>query len=273
MTSPPRHQPPGGARRPRQALLYDPDIPTPTHAERALTLLAAAPDGVLSTLTSEPAGYPYGSLVLFGLLQRDPIFLVSGLAAHTHNLKIDSRASLLVRESGPKNPLALGRVTLVGRCEPVEAPAEARAVFLEKNPAAKFYADFGDFGFWRLRPERIRYIGGFGRMSWPDLEDWRGALPDPIAPHAQGILAHMNEDHAAALRLYCEAFSQSGPVEQVTMTGVDRYGFEMSAQTAEGPRPIRVAYRETATTPGAVRGALVELVAAARKKLGVNSAG
>ena len=273
MTAPPRHQPPGGARRPRQALLYDPSIPTPSHAERALTLLAAAPDGMLSTLTSDPAGYPYGSLVLFGLLQRDPVFLISGLAAHTRNLKADQRASLLVRESGPKNPLALGRVTLVGRCEPVADPSEARAVFLGKNPSAKFYADFGDFSYWRLRPERIRYIGGFGRMSWPDLDGWRAAQPDPIAPHAQGILAHMNDDHAAALRLYCEAFSESGPVEQATMTGVDRYGFEMSAQTADGPRPIRVAFRQTATTPGEVRSALVTLVAAARERLGVTSTG
>lgn len=273
MTSPPRHQPPGGARRPRQALLYDPAIPTPTHAERALTLLAAAPDGVLSTLAGEPAGYPYGSLVLFGLLQRDPIFLISGLAAHTHNLRADQRASLLVRESGPMNPLALGRVTLVGRCEMVSEPAEAREAFLAKNPAAKFYADFGDFSYWRLRPERIRYIGGFGRMSWPDLDGWRSAQPDPIAPHAQGILTHMNEDHAEALRLYCEAFSQSGPVEQATMTGVDRYGFEMSAQTADGPRPIRVAYRQAVTTPGEVRAALVALVAEAREKLGVTPGG
>ncbi|MFT5686618.1 MAG: putative heme iron utilization protein, partial [Myxococcota bacterium] len=248
-------------------------IPTPSHAERAATLLASAPDGALSTLTSDPEGYPYGSLVLFGLLDHDPIFLVSGLAAHTRNLKADTRASLLVRESGPKNPLALGRVTLVGRCEPVTDPAPAREAFLAKNPAAKFYADFGDFGYWRLRPERIRYIGGFGRMSWPDLDDWRGADPDPIAPHAQGILTHMNDDHAEALRLYCEAFSQSGPVEAATMTGVDRYGFEMSAQTADGPRPIRVAYSQTIATPGEVRSELVALVVAAREKLGITRAG
>jgi putative heme iron utilization protein len=266
MTSPPRHQPPSGSRRPRQELLYDPDIPTPDHAERAVTLLHAADDGMLSTIATDPAGYPYGSLVLFGLLDNDPLFLISGLAAHTINLRADPRASLLVRESGPSNPLALGRVTLVGRCEPT-ADRAAREAFLSRNPAARSYADFGDFGIWRLRVERVRYIGGFGRMSWQDPGAWRRARPDPIAPHVAGILAHMNADHGEALRLYCEAFSRTGPVAQATMTGVDRYGFEMSAQLDDGPRPVRVAFSTSAETPGEVRRELVALVAQAREQL------
>ena len=171
MTSPPRHQPPAGKRRPRQELLYDPTIPTPSHAERAATLLAGAPDGVLSTVATDPAGFPYGSLVIFGIWENDPVFLISNLAVHTRNLKADPRASLLVKESGPSNPLALGRVTLVGRCAATEDPA-IKAAFLAKNPAARFYADFADFSVWRLSVERVRYIGGFGRMSWPEITDW-----------------------------------------------------------------------------------------------------
>ena len=273
MPSPSHHQPPSGKRRVHQELLYDPDIPTPSHAERAMTLLASAPDGVISTIATDPAGFPYGSLVLFGLLDCDPIFLISGLATHTRNLKADDRASLLVKESGPNNPLALGRVTLVGRCAPVTDADAARAAFLEKNPAAKFYADFGDFGLWRLRVERIRYIGGFGRMSWPDPADWRAADPDPIVAHADGILSHMNADHVEAMRLYCQAFSRTGPVASATMTGVDRYGFEMSAETTDGPRPIRVAFSVAAASPGDVRREMVALVKEARKKLNINPPG
>ena len=65
-----------------------------------MTLLAQAPDGVLSTVAVDPAGFPYGSLVLFGVLGHDPVFLISGLATHTRNLRADSRASLLVKEAG-----------------------------------------------------------------------------------------------------------------------------------------------------------------------------
>ena len=271
MSSTSRHQPPSGKRRVRQELLYDPDIPTPSHAERARTLVEQAPDGTLSTIATDPAGFPYGSLVLFGLLDNDPLFLISGLATHTRNLKADGRASLLIKESGPDNPLALGRVTLVGPCAPVDAEhvPQAKAAFLKKNPAAKFYADFGDFAIWRLSVSHVRYIGGFGRMSWVGPEDWKHATPDPIAPHAGGIISHMNEDHVEAMRLYCEAFSRTGAVQEVSMVGVDRYGVEMSAVLPDGPRPIRVAYRSPAESPGAVRRALVALVKEARQKLGV----
>ena len=43
--------------------LYDVDVPTPTHAERARTLVAQISTGTLCTLAIEPAGYPYGSFV------------------------------------------------------------------------------------------------------------------------------------------------------------------------------------------------------------------
>jgi heme iron utilization protein len=52
------------------------------------------------------------------------------------------------------------------------------------------------------------------------------------------------------------------------MTGVDRYGFEMSAQISEGPRPIRLAFARPVSTPDEVRAALVAMVKDARSKLG-----
>ena len=52
------------------------------------------------------------------------------------------------------------------------------------------------------------------------------------------------------------------------MTGVDRYGFEMSAVTAEGPRPIRLAFAEKVTTAEEVRAALIAMLQDARAKLG-----
>ena len=51
------------------------------------------------------------------------------------------------------------------------------------------------------------------------------------------------------------------------MTGVDRYGFEMSANTAAGPRPIRLAFAKPVTTPEEARSALVAMVKEARSKL------
>jgi heme iron utilization protein len=106
--------------------LYDVNIPTPTHAERARTLVAQISTGTLCTLALEPEGYPYGSFVTVAFDNGNPIFLISGLAEHTKNLERDPRASLLVAEGGSADPLANGRVTILGPCTRVEGIAAAR---------------------------------------------------------------------------------------------------------------------------------------------------
>jgi putative heme iron utilization protein len=208
--------------------------------------------------------------VTFAVEGADPIFFISTLAEHTKNLAADPRASLLVAESGQDDPLANGRVTLLGHCRRIDSDGErerAKAVYLAVHPNAEYYIDFKDFAFWRLAVESIRYIGGYGRMSWVTLEDWSGAEPDPIAPHARAIIEHMNADHATALVSYCHAFSKADDVTAAVMTSVDRYGFEMSAQTGRGPRPIRVAFSEPITGPGDARRQMVELAKKARELL------
>jgi putative heme iron utilization protein len=52
------------------------------------------------------------------------------------------------------------------------------------------------------------------------------------------------------------------------MTGVDRYGFEMSAKTPQGPRPVRVAFARPVGTPDELRAVLVAMVKDARSRLG-----
>jgi putative heme iron utilization protein len=249
-------------------LLYDVNIPTPTHAERARTLVARIPTGTLCTLALEPEGYPYGSFVTVAFDEGNPVFLISGLAEHTKNLERDPRASLLVAESGADDPLANGRVTMLGPCTRVEGDGgRARAAFLTVHPNAAYYADFRDFAFWNLRVNAVRYIGGYGRMSWISEENWQAAEADPLAPYAAGAIAHMNADHADAMVLYCKAFSKATDITSATMTGVDRYGFDMSAKTPDGPRPVRVAFPKPVRTPEDVRATLVAMAKDARSRL------
>ena len=249
--------------------LYDVNVPTPTHAERARTLVGQMTTGTLCTVAAEPEGYPYGSFVTVAFDDGNPVFLVSTLAEHTRNLQRDPRASLLVAESGSEDPLANGRVTLLGPCRQVDGDGgSARVAFLATHPNAAYYADFRDFAFWRLEVESIRYIGGYGRMSWVEAAEWHTAEPDPLAASAAGIIAHMNADHADGMVLYCKAFSKATNITAASMTGVDRYGFEMSAVTAEGPRPVRLAFADQVGTPEEVRAALVAMLKDARTKLG-----
>ncbi len=259
------HARPSGAT---EEPLYDVAIPTPTHAERARTLAVQSATGTLCTITQAPAGYPYGSFVTVALEQGSPTFLISGLAEHTKNLAKDPRSSLLMAESQAADPLANGRVTLLGPCTRVVEDGAARSAFLETHPNAAYYADFRDFAFWQLAVESVRYIGGYGRMSWVSKEDWYEATPDPLADAAQGIVDHMNDDHADALVTYCLARSRATEVSSATMTGVDRYGFEMSAATPKGPRPIRVAFPHTVSTSTEVRKVLVSMLRESREGIG-----
>jgi putative heme iron utilization protein len=258
-------RPSGDASEP----LYDVNVPTPTHAERARTLVAQISTGTLCTLALEPEGYPYGSFVTVAFEKGNPIFLISALAEHTKNLEQDPRASLLVAESGSADPLANGRVTMLGPCTRVEGDGgSARAAFLAAHPNSTYYANFPDFGFWKLHVESVRYIGGYGRMSWIGKAEWQAAEPDPLGPSAAGIIAHMNADHADAMVLYCKAFSKATEITSASMTGIDRYGFEMSATTIEGLRPVRLAFARPVSTPEDARAVLIAMLKDARSKLG-----
>ncbi len=253
------------------APLYDTEVPTPTHAERARTLMEQIGTGCLSTAAVEMKGHPYGSFITYALEDGHPIFLISALAEHTKNLLTEPRCSLMVVEPGTGDPLARGRVTLVGHATELEkgrASESARSAFLAAHPGASYYMDYGDFRFWRVEIESVRYIGGYGRMSWVEGDDWTGASPDPIAAHADHIVAHMNADHLDTMALYCKAFTKAQEFSEVTMIGIDRYGFEMSVQTDKGPRPIRLPFSATVSTPDEAREALVDLAKRARIQLG-----
>jgi putative heme iron utilization protein len=248
--------------------LYDVSVPTPTHAERARTLVAHASTGTLCTLALEPAGHPYGSFVTVAVDHGDPVFLISSLAEHTKNLEQDPRASLLVAEGGAADPLANGRVTMLGSCARVGGDGgSARGAFLAAHPNSAYYADFRDFAFWRLHVDSVRYIGGYGRMSWISRAEWRTADPDPLGPSAAGMIAHMNADHADALVLYCKAFSKATAVASASMTAIDRYGLAMSANTEHGPRPVRLAFAGPVSSPEHARAAFVSMLKDAKMKL------
>lgn len=246
----------------------DPDVAAPSHAERARTLASNQKTGSLATLATDPEGYPYASFITFALLDGDPLFLISRLAEHTRNLMGDTRASLLAHESGNADPLANGRVTLLGRCTKLpRGDTLARDTYLARHPTASYYVDFEDFAFWRLSIEAVRYIGGYGRMSWVAADDFRRAVPDPIAEAASRILEHMNQDHAPALRTYARAFTRATDAEKATMTAIDCHGFEMTVTTPSGIGPARLAFDSPLVSPDDARLKLVALLRSAEAKL------
>ncbi len=245
------------------------DVRAPTHAERCRTLVQEARSAALSTIALDPPGFPYGSLVTVASDDVGrPLLLLSTLAEHTRNLLARADASILMTEplGSHDQPLAVGRVTLLGPCARIgkDEQAAVRGTFLAQQPSASYYVDFADFAFYRLEPTALRYVGGFGRMSWVSADDYRVAEPDPLASGAAGIITHMNSDHAEAVLAYAKVLAGFADASSATMTAVDRYGFELAAMTANGPRAARLAFDVPVATSDEVRRAMVAMVKRAR---------
>lgn len=255
-----------------------PAVPEPTHAERARTLVAQENRGVLSTVGLDPAGYPFGSVATYALDPAGrPIVFVSTMAEHTRNAAVDPRASLIVTEPFPEgsDPLAAGRVTLIGDLTEVgpEERAAVRDTYLARNPSSAYYIDFGDFSFWRLEVRSVRYVGGYGRMSWVPAGGYAAAEPDPLAPGGPGVLEHMNADHAGALVLMARTLAGQADATAAVMTGVDRYGFDLVVQSPSGRAAVRVGWGADLAGPDDVRPAMVRLVHEARARAGAPPSG
>jgi heme iron utilization protein len=242
-------------------------IPEPTFAERARTLLYLGRIGSLSTISRKQPGFPFGSVMPYGLDDHGrPIFLISTMAMHTQNLQADPRASLLVtQEDVGGDPLGASRVTLVGNVLPMPEPdiTEARTLYLARYTNSKYWVDFEDFSFYRMAVVDVYYVGGFGVMGWVTASEYGSSRPDPLADSMAEIIRHMNADHQDALILLGKT-SAGIEAQEATMTAVDRLGFHVRLKTPDGMRGARIAFLREVSNPAETRKALVEMVQQAR---------
>jgi len=151
--------------------------PRAERVEAVRTLLFEGRFGALSTLSTKPEGFPFGSLVPFAQAARgEPLLLLSGLAQHTRNLKADPRASLLVLAPGADDPMQAARASFIGRAVEIGgADAEdGRARFLQRHPRAAAWFAL-DFALWRIDVSEVRFVGGFGQAAWVSGSEVLGA--------------------------------------------------------------------------------------------------
>jgi len=236
----------------------------PIQAVRAL--FARETHGVLCTAHALSSAWPYGSVVPFATLDNgDVAIFVSHIAEHTRNLLADPRATLLVRDSASSDPQADARHAMMVRArrpEGDEAAAIERSYF-ERFPGSERMREAHGFSAWRLECERIRWIAGFGSMGWIDRPTWTGE-PDPIAAHAQGIVEHLNDDHADAMRELAVAFGAPDAVA-ARAVAVDRGGLDLIAsRDGGGEQPARAPFANVATTPDQVRQEVIAQLRAVR---------
>ncbi|QDT07207.1 Pyridoxamine 5'-phosphate oxidase [Rubripirellula lacrimiformis] len=255
----------------KHAYTTEPQDPNPaaetTFAERARTMLSLNQVGVISTQSEKCKGFPFGSTMPYALdASGRPLFLISAMAMHTKNLRVDPRASLFVTDpTAHLDPLGAGRLTLVGSAEPVpdDELDDARAAYLSRHPNASYYVDFADFSFWRLNPLDLYFVGGFGVMGWVQGEDFQSAVADPLAEAATGILQHMNDDHAAAMLDIARA-EKDIVASEAKMTAVDRLGFHLRLQTPERIQSVRIGFPHEVKSAEECHQVLVAMVKQAR---------
>lgn len=242
-------------------------IPNPNSASLARRLIRGARMAALSTMLADDAGGAFGSLVQTASCPAcNPILLLSRLAVHTQNLMQDARACLLFHDAAAgAAPLASARLSLIGRVIASSGAERAadRARYLARYPEAAGYADFADFGFYRLIAERGHLVAGFGKIEWLPGPELRLAEADcrQLAAAEAGIIAHMNQDHAGAITRYAEKLlglpAGTGPWR---MCGCDPEGADLVANG----QFARLSFTAISSDPMQIRGELVRLAVRAR---------
>jgi len=210
----------------------------------------------------EGAHAPYASLVLLAVDQdAAPLLLLSDLADHTKNLQADPACSLMIDGTqGLDNPLTGARATLQGRIA-LHPDAGALRRFVNRHPSAAMYAGFGDFNLYRMTVDRAHLVAGFGRIHWIDAKDVFQPLPGGYAlgGEEQGVVDHMNEDHADAVGLYANKILGL-PGVGWRLTGVDMEGADLRRDGVCARLPFQKPVRDAETA----RVELVRLVKQAR---------
>ena len=231
----------------------------------AKSLLRATRAGALATIDRN-TGHPVASLVNVATdVDGSPLILVSRLSTHTANLELDGRASLLLASAGKGDPLAHPRLTLLGsfmqiaRDDPQESRVRRR--FLARHPKSELYAGFGDFSFWRLKTVSAHLNGGFARAADLKAADVMTDIADAenLIDAEESAVAHMNDDHAEAVRLYATKLlgAEDGPWR---LTGLDPDGLDL----ARGDATLRLPFPQRVINAEQLRKVVVELAAKAR---------
>ena len=249
-------------RTARSAALATAMWPDPGEAARP----GASPSKAKQGRHGSGENWPYASLVTVACdTDASPILLLSQISDHTRNLDADGRASLLFEAASRRfNPQTGPRVTVMGRIEPTADERLARR-FLARHPGAERYAGFADFGFYRMKVERAHYVGGFAKAVWIKgrklLSEVKAAVA--LAALEEGVIEHMNGDHAEAIDLFAKALlGRRGTGWK--MVGIDAEG----ADLRRGAHFARLEFENPVGDSESCRRALVSLAAKARRVAG-----
>lgn len=217
---------------------------------------------VLSTHSKSLPDFPFGSVTTYiSTVNGEPIFYISNLAQHTHNILNNPKICLTVFEGNQDDPNAGARLSIMGEALLIddEQLVSIEQRFFELYPESRQYKKMHDFNFFILKIKKIRYIGGFGDINWISKQDWLLEVPEWLEDETN-MIKHMNEDHVEAMEII--HFHQLGTYpKRIEMLAINPDGFFLRA---DGKKPCYINFEELALTGEVVRKQLVKMTHTAR---------
>ena len=232
-------------------LKCDGDVKRNSHAILAKSLISKIGNATLSTFcTVNEEQFPFGSIIKVAEDKQGRLFFVaSKIAEHFKNLQVSNRASIIVSDNASaENNLASNRVTVVGTVQVLNDYVSAEVVkqyedaYVARFPSAAKYAHFKDMVICRMEAKMVRYIHGFGEMSFVSAEEFTNALADPIlsSDYTNYAISHMNKDHLGDLNVIIQKrlADENNKVEASLVSGFDQYGMDVIATLQNGNKAM-----------------------------------
>ena len=223
--------------------------------EKARTVTSVCTSGTLCTLAAREGmqGAPFGSFVDYVLDNNgNPVLLMNDMSMHTINIQQTTEATgqpavvtlFTQRESsGAGEGQDVSRCSLTGvleRMDPdtTEDMDQIRMRYSLTHAYADQVMDSPKFAFYRLKPQHIYFVGGFGVLAkWMDPADYAAASPDILAASADEIVDKINGQHSDDLQLTAQhLLGVTSPIESIRMTNVDRLGMDIRVTSQMGSR-------------------------------------
>jgi putative heme iron utilization protein len=232
--------------------------------EKARTVTSVSTSGTLCTVSTHTGieGAPFGSFVDYVLDDTgNPVLLMNEMSMHTLNVQKAAQmtgqpalVTLFVQWQGQTTSASGGssssktglqdvsRCSITGFLEQLPRDAPDMDMLRMRYSLTHAYADqvmdSPKFHFYRLVPQTIYYVGGFGVLAkWVDPADYQRAAPDILAKEAGLMVARLNREYADDLRLTAtHLLGVTSYIESVRLTSVDRLGMDVRVTSQKGTR-------------------------------------
>ena len=242
----------------------------PSITDKARTITHVCTSGTLCTTSTVEGieGFPFGSYVDYILDGNGwPVLLLSEQSLHTSNIKKNPNLSLfcqLPRSQSAQTAAALSRVTTIGKICPVDTEelAALKLAFTLVHPYSEQIVESPKFSFFKIRPEKIYFSGGFGVMAtWVDVREYESARPDVLAQEVPLMLSRINVEKQGELGLLCKHFLKldEGALTAVRVQAIDRLGVDLRVTTGDRTSEFRVGFRNACNTAEDAKSELVKL--------------